>query len=174
MNLRHNQRVSSCRLTELIGSERKIWLCCCQQTRPIENECMAKTHTDNETPTDAENPYLPPARPTARFKGSDEHSRDGATIIAANVALIPIYLLVLVASVIELAGVKDITSRGAVDYWRHAIASLTFLGICGATLHLARRRSQLAKYSLIAFPNAPGGHDLSRTQRSLECDRSPD
>ena len=71
-------------------------------------------------------------------------------IIAANVALIPIYLLVLVASVIELAGVKDITSRGAVDYWRHAIASLTFLGICGATLHLARRRSQLAKYSLIA------------------------
>ena len=66
-------------------------------------------------------------------------------------ALIPIYLLVLVASVIELAGVKDITSRGAGDYWRHAIASLTSLGICGATLHLAHRRSRLAKYSLIAF-----------------------
>ncbi len=110
---------------------------------------MAKTHIDNETPTDAENPYLPPTRPTAKSK-ADEHSRDGATIIAANVALIPIYLLVLVASVIELAGVKDITSRGAVDYWRHAITSLTSLGICGATLHLARRRSQLAKYSLIA------------------------
>ena len=110
---------------------------------------MAKTHIDNETPTDAENPYLPPARPKAKSR-VDEHSRDGATIIAANVALIPIYLLVLVASVIELAGVKDITSRGAVDYWRHAIASLTSLGICGATLHLARRRSQLAKYSLIA------------------------
>ena len=110
---------------------------------------MAKTHIDNETPTDAENPYLPPARPKAKSR-VDEHSRDGATIIAANVALIPIYLLVLVASVIELAGVKDITSRGAVDYWRHAIASLTSLGICGATLHLAHRRSRLAKYSLIA------------------------
>ena len=110
---------------------------------------MAKTHIDNETPTDAENPYLPPARPKAKSR-VDEHSRDGATIIAANVALIPIYLLVLVASVIELAGVKDITSRGAGDYWRHAIASLTSLGICGATLHLAHRRSRLAKYSLIA------------------------
>ena len=111
---------------------------------------MAKTHTDNDTPADAENPYLPPARPTARFRGSDELSRNWITLIAANVALIPIYLLVLVASVIELAGVKDLTSRGAVDYWRHAIASLTSLGICGATLQLAHRRSRLAKYSLIA------------------------
>jgi hypothetical protein len=111
---------------------------------------MAKTHTDNDTPADAENPYLPPARPTARFRGSDELSRNWITLIAANVALIPIYLLVLVASVIELAGVKDFTSRGAVDYWRHAIASLTSLGICGATLQLAHRRSRLAKYSLIA------------------------
>ena len=111
---------------------------------------MAKTHANDKISTDAENPYLPPATPTARFRGSDEHSRDRTTIIAANVALIPIYLLVLVASVIELAGVKDITSRGAGDYWRHAIASLTSLGICGATLHLAHRRSRLAKYSLIA------------------------
>jgi hypothetical protein len=52
--------------------------------------------------------------------------------------------------VIELAGVKYLTSRGAVDYWRHAIASLTFLGICGVTLRLARRRSRYAKYSFIA------------------------
>lgn len=111
---------------------------------------MAKTRTDNDTPADAENPYLTPARPTARFRGSDELSRNWITLIAANVALIPIYLLVLVASVIELAGVKDITSRVAGDYWRHAIASLTSLGICGATLQLAHRRSRLAKYSLIA------------------------
>ena len=111
---------------------------------------MAKTHANDKISTDAENPYLPPATPTARVRRSDEHSRDRTTIIAANVALIPIYLLVLVASVIELAGVKDLTSRGAVDYWRHAIASLTSLGICGATVHLARRRSRLAKYSLIA------------------------
>jgi hypothetical protein len=110
---------------------------------------MAKTHTDNQISSDAENPYLPPATPTAK-SGADEHSRDGATIIAANVALIPIYLLVLVASVIELAGVKDLTSRGAVDYWRHAIASLTFLGICGVTLRLTRKRSRFAKYSFIA------------------------
>ena len=110
---------------------------------------MAKTPKDNQISSDAENPYLPPATPIAK-SGADEHSRDGATIIVANVALIPIYLLVLVASVIELAGVKDITSRGAADYWRHAIGSLMSLGICGATLHLARRRSQLAKYSFIA------------------------
>ena len=110
---------------------------------------MAKTHTDNQISSDAENPYLPPATATAK-SGADEHSRDGATFIAANVALIPIYLLVLVASVIELAGVKDLTSRGAVDYWRHAIGSLMSLGICGATLHLARRRSRLAKYAFIA------------------------
>ena len=110
---------------------------------------MAKTHSDKETATDVENPYLPPATPTAKT-GAEEHSRDGATIIVANVALIPIYLLVLVASAIELAGVNDLTSRGAVDYWRHAIASLMSLGICGATLHLARRRSRMAKYSFIA------------------------
>ena len=110
---------------------------------------MAKTHSDKATANDAENPYLPPATPTAKT-GAEEHSRDGATIIIANVALIPIYLLVLVASAIELAGVKDLTSRGAVDYWRHAIASLMSLGICGATLHLAGRRSRLAKYSFIA------------------------
>jgi len=110
---------------------------------------MAKTLTDNQISSDAENPYLPPATPTAK-SGADEHSRDGAIIIVANVALIPIYLLVLVASVIELAGVKDLTSRGAVDYWRHAIASLTFLGICGVTLRLTRKRSRFAKYSFIA------------------------
>lgn len=110
---------------------------------------MAKTHTDNQISSDAENPYLPPATGTAK-SDAKEHSRDGTTIIAANVALIPIYLLVLVASVIELVGVKDLTSRGAVDYWRHAIGSLTSLGICGVTLHLARRRSRLAKYSFIA------------------------
>jgi len=110
---------------------------------------MAKTHSDKETATDAENPYLPPVMPAAKSK-AEEQSRDGATIIAANVALIPIYLLVLVASVIELAGVKDITSRGAVDYWRHTFASLMSLGICGATLNLARRRSRIAKYSFIA------------------------
>ena len=110
---------------------------------------MAKPHTDNQKSSDAENPYLPPATSTAK-SGADEHSRDGAIIIAANVALIPIYLLVLVASVNELAGVKDLTSRGAVDYWRHAIGSLTSLGICGATLHLARRHSRFTKYSFIA------------------------
>ena len=110
---------------------------------------MAKTQTDNEISTDQENLYLPPATPKAQ-SDADEHSRVGATIIAANVALIPIYLLVLVASVIELAGVKDLMSRGAVDYWRHAIASLMSPGICGATLHLARRRSRIAKYSFIA------------------------
>ena len=110
---------------------------------------MAKTDEDNERPTDADNPYSPPAMP-APIPRADELSRGGVTIIAANVVLIPIYLLVLVASVIELAGVKDLTSRGAVDYWRHAIASLTFLGICGATLRLARRRSRFAKYSFIA------------------------
>ncbi len=110
---------------------------------------MAKTQTDNEISTDVENPYLPPTTPTAQ-SDADEHSRDGAIIIAANVALIPIYLLVLVASVIELAGVKDLTSRGAMDYWRHAIGSLASLGICGATLHLARIRSRLAKYTFIA------------------------
>ena len=110
---------------------------------------MAKTHSDKATAVDAENPYLPPATPTTKSK-AEEHSRGGATIIVANVALIPIYLLVLVASVIELAGVKDITSRGAVDYWRHAIASLMSLGICGATWRLARRRSRFAKYSFIA------------------------
>lgn len=109
---------------------------------------MAKTHADNEIPTGAENPYLPPAMPTAKSM-ADEPSRDGATIIAANVALIPIYLLVLVASVIELAGVADMTSRFAVDYWRHAIGSLTSLGICGATLYLARGGSRLAKYSFV-------------------------
>ena len=110
---------------------------------------MVKTHSDKVTATDAENPYLPPVMPTAKSK-PEEHSRDGAKIIAGNVALIPIYFLVLVASVIELAGVKDLTSRGAVDYWRHAIASLMSLGICGATLYLARRRSRIAKYSFIA------------------------
>jgi hypothetical protein len=109
---------------------------------------MAKTHADNEIPTSEENPYLPPAMPTAKSM-ADDHSRRGAVIIAANVALIPIYLLVLVASVIELAGVNDITSRRAVDYWRHAIGSLTSLGICVATLYLARRGSRLAKYSFI-------------------------
>jgi hypothetical protein len=115
---------------------------------------MAKTHSDKETAADTENPYLPPATPTIKSV-AEEHSRDGATIIAAtitaaNVALILIYLLVLVASVSELAGVKDITSRGAVDYWRHAFASLISLGICGVTLRLARRRSRLAKHSFIA------------------------
>ena len=110
---------------------------------------MAKTHTDNEVSTDAENPYLPPATTTTK-SDADEHSRDWSTIIAANVILIPIYLLVLVASVFELAGVNDITSRGAADYLRHAIGSLMSLGICGATLHFARKRSQLAKYSFIA------------------------
>lgn len=111
---------------------------------------MAKIHADNQLTKDAENPYLPPAAITVGVSDYVEHTRDWSTIIAANVILIPIYLLVLVASVIELAGVKDITSRGAADYWRHTIASLTFLGICGATLRLARRRSRFAKYSFIA------------------------
>lgn len=111
---------------------------------------MAKLHADNQISSDAENPYLPPATPTVGFRDSDENSRDWSIIVAANVILIPIYLLVLVASVIELAGVKYLTSRGAVDYWRHAIASLTFLGICGVTLRLAHRRSRYAKYSFIA------------------------
>lgn len=111
---------------------------------------MAKRHADNQISSDAENPYRPPATPTVGFRDSDEHSRDWSIIVAANVMLIPIYLLVLVASLFELAGVKDITSRGAVDYWRHLIASLTSLGICGATLRLARRRSRFAKYSFIA------------------------
>lgn len=111
---------------------------------------MARNHSDNERPTDSVNPYLPPAMPTAGFRDSDQHSRDWSTIIAANVVLIPIYLLVLIASVFELARVKDLTSRGAVDYWRHAIAALTFLGFCGVTLRFARRRSPLAKYSFTA------------------------
>lgn len=107
------------------------------------------THTDNQLSSDAENPYQPPATPTAKSH-ADEHSRVRTAIIAANVALIPIYLLVLLASVYELAGVKDLTSRGAVNYWRHAIASLASLCICGATLRLALRRSRFAKYSFIA------------------------
>jgi hypothetical protein len=111
---------------------------------------MAKTHTDNEISSDTENPYLPPATPAVGFRDSANHSRVWNIIFAATVFLIPVYLLVLVASVIELAGVKDLTSRGAVDYWRHAIASLTFLGICGMTLRLNRRRSRFAKYSFIA------------------------
>jgi hypothetical protein len=111
---------------------------------------MATNHTDNQNSTDAENPYLPPVTPTSRMGDSEEHSGGWGIIIAANVILIPIYLLVLVASVVELAGVNDIRSRGAVDYWRHAIASLASLGICGATLHLSRRRSRFAKYSFIA------------------------
>jgi hypothetical protein len=110
---------------------------------------MAKTHVVSQISSDPENPYLPPATPTAK-SGADGHSRVWNAIIAANVFLIPIYLLVLVASVIELAGVNDIRSRGAVDYWRHAIASLASLGICGATLHLSRSRSRFAKYSFIA------------------------
>jgi hypothetical protein len=81
---------------------------------------------------------------------SKEHLGSWSIVIAANVILIPIYLLVLVASVVELAGVNDIRSRGAVDYWRHAIASSASLGICGVTLHLSRRRSPIAKYSFIA------------------------
>lgn len=110
---------------------------------------MAKTYTDREISTDAENPYLPPTTVTERVSDADRPSRDWSIIIATNVILIPIYLLVLIASVFELAGVKDLTSRGAADYWRHAIASLTFLGICGMTLRLARKRSRFAKYSFI-------------------------
>lgn len=111
---------------------------------------MAKNHTDSQISTDAENPYLPPAAPTSRMSDSEEHSGSRSIIIAANVILIPIYLIVLVASVFELAGVDDFRSRGSVDYWRHAIASLASLGICGATLRLALRRSRFAKYSFIA------------------------
>lgn len=111
---------------------------------------MAKNHTDNQISADAENPYLPPATPTSRMGDSKVHSGSWSIIIAANAILIPIYLLVLVASVFELAGVNDIRSRGAVDYRRHAIASLASLGICGATLHLSRRHSPFAKYSFIA------------------------
>lgn len=97
-----------------------------------------------------DNPYLPPNAPSQIPAPAEESAWRWGIIVAGNLILIPVYMIVLIASVQELVEVKDITARGAVDYWRHASASLLSLGICLITLFLVRRRNSLAWYFFAA------------------------
>lgn len=112
------------------------------------NSRNSRTPVESSPSRDGDNPYRSPETPSNELIIADKSSRSWG-IIFGNVILIPIYLVVLTASVAELIAVDDVTAREAIDYWRHAFASLTFLGFCGATLFLSTRRSALANSCFI-------------------------
>lgn len=97
-----------------------------------------------------DNPYLPPDASSQTAVHAEQSAWRWGTIVAGILLLIPVYMIVLIASVDELVEVNDIMSRGAANYWRHAIAALISLGNCVFTLLLVRQRRSSAWSSFLA------------------------
>ena len=101
---------------------------------------------------DPENPYQPPkVQQIVRIEARKKPAVWGLAVIC-NLIFIPLYVMVFTASALELLWCNDVMARGARDYWLHGIASLVFLGICGASLLTSRKGQPSAIWLIIASP----------------------
>jgi hypothetical protein len=116
----------------------------------IKQDCLTKGGLLCRVNFSPNNPYQPPDTSSQSAVHAVQPAWRWGTIVAGNLLLIPIYMIVLIASVDELVEVNNIMSRDAANYWRHAIAALISLSNCVFTLFLIRWRSSSAWYSFFA------------------------